>query len=171
MILFITGASHTVKTLAAQRLLEKYHYPYLSIDHLKMGLIRSGFCPLLPESSVEELTAYLWRIVKEMIRTALENSQNLIVEGCYIPLDWKRDFTAGEQEQIRCVCLVFSEDYIRGHFHDILRYADVIEKRGDEACYTQEWLLRENAYYRAMCEQYGVDMIQIDGQYDVSIEL
>ena len=49
MIFLITGASHTGKTLLAQRLLEKYHYPYLSIDHLKMGLIRSGNTGLTPE--------------------------------------------------------------------------------------------------------------------------
>lgn len=42
MIIIITGASHTGKKLLAQRMLEKYKYPYLSIDHLKMGLIRSG---------------------------------------------------------------------------------------------------------------------------------
>ena len=42
MVILIGGASHTGKTLLAQRLLEKYHAPYLSIDHLKMGLIRSG---------------------------------------------------------------------------------------------------------------------------------
>jgi adenylate kinase family enzyme len=37
MIILLTGASHTGKTLLAQRMLEKYKYPYLSIDHLKMG--------------------------------------------------------------------------------------------------------------------------------------
>ncbi len=42
MIILITGASHTGKTLLAQKLLEKYKCPYLSIDHLKRGLIRSG---------------------------------------------------------------------------------------------------------------------------------
>ena len=42
MIILITGASHTGKTLLAQRMLEEYQYPYLSIDHLKMGLIRNG---------------------------------------------------------------------------------------------------------------------------------
>ena len=42
MVILITGASHTGKTLLAQRMLEKYKYPYLSIDHLKMGMIRSG---------------------------------------------------------------------------------------------------------------------------------
>ena len=49
MIIIITGASHTGKTLLAQRMLEKYKYPYLSADHLKMGLIRSGSTDLTPE--------------------------------------------------------------------------------------------------------------------------
>ena len=49
MVILITGASHTGKTLLAQRMLEKYKYPYLSIDHLKMGLIRSGKTTLTPE--------------------------------------------------------------------------------------------------------------------------
>ena len=48
MIILITGASHTGKTVLAQKLLEKYKYPYLSIDHLKMGLIRSGNTDLTP---------------------------------------------------------------------------------------------------------------------------
>ena len=94
MIILITGASHTGKTLLAQRFLEKYKYPYLSIDHLKMGLIRSGNTPLTPEED-DSLTEYLWPIVREIIKTAIENRQNLIIEGCYIPVDWRQDFDEG----------------------------------------------------------------------------
>ena len=82
MIILITGASHTGKTVLAQKLLETYKYPYLSIDHLKMGLIRSGNTKLTPRSADKDLTTYLWPIVREMIKTAIENNQNLIVEGC-----------------------------------------------------------------------------------------
>ena len=67
MIILITGASHTGKTLLAQKMLEKYKYPYLSIDHLKMGLIRSGNTELTPEDD-NDLTEYLWPIVKEIIK-------------------------------------------------------------------------------------------------------
>lgn len=35
VIILLTGASHTGKTALAQRLLEKKHYPYLSMDHIK----------------------------------------------------------------------------------------------------------------------------------------
>ena len=94
MIILIAGASHSGKTNMAQQLLEKFHYPYLSIDHLKMGLIRSGQTDLTPEDD-DELVDYLWPIVREMIKTAIENKQNLIVEGIYIPFTWRDDFEFG----------------------------------------------------------------------------
>ena len=65
MIILITGASHTGKTLLAQKMLEKYKYPYMSIDHLKMGLIRSGNTDLTPEDD-DALTEYLWPIIREI---------------------------------------------------------------------------------------------------------
>ena len=108
MVILIAGASHTGKTALAQKLLEKYHAPYLSIDHLKMGLIRSGNTDLTPMDD-DKLTDYLWPILREMIKTAIENKQNLSVEGCYIPYDWAKDFAAEYLEQkrdsINCVVL------------------------------------------------------------------
>lgn len=117
MIILITGASHTGKTLLAQRLLEKYQYPYLSIDHLKMGLIRSKNTNLTPEDD-DELEAYLWPIVREMIKTVVENKQNLIIEGCYIPEDWEKDFSEKYLNEIHYYCLVMSQKYIERHFSD-----------------------------------------------------
>lgn len=131
MIILITGASHTGKTLLAQRMLEKYHYPYLSIDHLKMGLIRSGNTDLTPEDD-DELTTYLWPIVSEMIKTAIENNQNLIVEGCYIPLDWRQDFDERYLPSIRFICLAMTDEYIDTHFDEIKEYASTIESRLDD---------------------------------------
>ena len=132
MIILIHGASHTGKTLLSQRLIEKYKYPCLSLDHLKMGLIRSGNTDLTPMSDDADLTAYLWPIVREMIKTALENGQNLIIEGCYIPFTWKSDFTPAQLQNLRSVCLIMSEDYIKSHSSDILKYGNVIEKRLDK---------------------------------------
>ena len=126
MIVLITGASHTGKTLLAQKLLEKYRYPYFSIDHLKMGLIRSGNTALTPMSDDRLLTGYLWPIVREMIKTAIENGQNLVVEGCYIPFEWAQDFEKEYLSEIRFYCLVMSDRYIRNHFDDIKAYANII---------------------------------------------
>ena len=122
MIYLIAGASHVGKTVYAQKLLETYQYPYLSIDHLKMGLIRSGQTDLTPLDD-DKLTDYLWPIVREMMKTAIENKQNLIIEGCYIPFDWQKDFDREYLENIRYMCLVMSRKYIENHFADILAAA------------------------------------------------
>ena len=170
MIILITGASHTGKTALSQRLLEKYNYPYLSIDHLKMGLIRSGNTDLTPESRDSELTAYLWPIVREMIKTAIENKQNLIVEGCYIPFDYDKDFEDEYLENIKYYCLIMSESYIRSHFSDIRRYASVIEDRLDDEWCTLESVLEDNAAMLKNAEEYGKDYILIDSKYEINIE-
>ena len=166
MIILISGASHTGKTALAQRMLEKYHYPYLSVDHLKMGLIRSGNTRLTPMSSDESLTDYLWPIVREMIKTAIENKQNLIVEGCYIPFDWRSGFDESYLKHIRYCCLVMSSRYIREHFETIKKYASVIEQRLDDSDCTVESVLADNAYYLEQCKKYQLDYILIDDQYD-----
>lgn len=167
MIILITGATHTGKTLLAQRLLEKYQYPYLSIDHLKMGLIRSGNTALTPISGERELTAYLWPIVAEMIKTAIENKQNLIVEGCYIPFDWEKDFGAEYINHIKYCCLVMSRQYIQNHFDEIRKYANVIEDRMDDAGCTMEMLYRENVAVLEQCQKHGVQYLLIDGEYNI----
>lgn len=168
MVILIAGASHVGKTATAQRLLEKYHYPYLSIDHLKMGLIRSGQTALTPLSPDDELTAYLWPIVREMAKTAIENKQNLIIEGCYIPFDWAKDFEEEYLKQINYYCLVMSENYIRRHFDDITGYANVIEQRLDDDC-TIEDVLQDNAAVLAMAKAHGVNYVLIDETYTVDI--
>ena len=170
MILLITGASHTGKTLLAQKLLEKYSYPYLSIDHLKMGLIRSGYTDLTPEDD-EKLTAYLWPVVREMVKTAIENRQNLIVEGCYIPFDWQKDFEKTYLDEIRYYCLVMSRNYIEQHFSDVKKHASEIEQRGDDSWCTLDSVLEDNAYYLAMCRKYDCDYVLIDKDYDVEKHL
>lgn len=166
MIILITGASHTGKTALAQKLLEKYKYPYLSIDHLKMGLIRSGNTTLTPISDTQELTNYLWPIVREMVKTAIENKQNLIVEGCYIPFDWKKDFEANYLECIQYYCLVMSEEYIRTHFVDIKDYANVVEMRLEDDS-TIEDLLEDNRQVLEGAQRYGVNYVLIDDKYEI----
>lgn len=171
MIILIAGASHTGKTALAQKLLEKYKYPYLSIDHLKMGLIRSGNTKLTPMSSNNELTAYLWPIVCEMIKTAIENKQNLVVEGCYIPFDWAKDFDEKYLDNIQYYCLVMSESYIKNHFADIKKYASVIENRLDDEGCTLESVLRDNLEILNLAQEYKVNYILIDDKYDIDINI
>ena len=170
MIILITGASHTGKTALAQKLLEKYKYPYFSIDHLKMGLIRSGNTEFAPMDD-NELSEYLWPIVREMIKTAIENKQNLIVEGGYIPFDWQKDFGSEYLENIKYFCIVMSEEYIRNHFADIKKYANAIENRLDDEWCTMESVLADNAQMLEFAKKYNVNYILIEDKYEINIEL
>ena len=171
MIILIAGASHTGKTNLSQKLLEKYKFPYLSIDHLKIGLIRSGNTNLTPESDDKDLTEYLWNIVKEIIKTAVENKQNLIIEGCYIPFDWERYFDEEYLKEIQYYCLIMSKDYIESHFNAIKQFASVIENRGDDSWCSKDILLRDNMYNLEMCQKYGCRYILIENDYNVNIDL
>lgn len=169
MILLITGASHTGKTLLSQRLLEKYGFPYLSIDHLKMGLIRSGYTSLTPEDD-EQLTTYLWPIVREMVKTAIENGQHLIVEGCYIPSDWRRDFSEEYLENIRLICLAMADEYIDAHFDKIRSYASAIENRVDDSCCSIDSVKKDNADFIRRFSACGEEIVVIDDDYEMAID-
>ena len=168
MVILIMGASHTGKTTLAQKLLEKYKYPYFSIDHLKMGLIRSGLAQLTPTDD-EKLTEFLWPILREMKKNVIENEQNLIVEGCYIPWNWTSDFAPKYRQHIQSYCLIMSENYIRNHFDDIQKYAKT-EKRLHDDC-SQENLWKENKHSLEMAQKFHLNSIFIGKKYEVSIEL
>ena len=164
MIILITGASHTGKTVLAQKLLNKYGYPYISIDHLKMGLIRSGNTDLTPEDD-EKLTDYLWPIVREMMKTAIENHQNLIVEGCYVPFEWRKDFDENYLSNICFVCLAFTEEYIRTHYEIIQKHASDNESRLDDSDCTIQRLVSENHAFVHGFEDAGESVVFVNGDY------
>lgn len=170
MIYLISGPSHTGKTNLAQKLMVKYQIPYISMDHIKMGLVRAGLLPNYVEEDEKMLTV-LWPVIREMIKTAVENEQNMIIEGCYIPYNWKEEFDAEYLEDIRCVFLVMSREYIESHFEDIRSYACVIEDRMDDSCCTKEWILQINEECLTGCEEFGCEYKLITDVYDVTEQI
>ncbi len=165
MIILITGASHTGKTVLAQRLLEKYKYPYLSIDHLKMGLIRSGNTQLTPEDD-DELTDYLWPIVCEIIKTAIENEQNLIVEGCYVPPTWRKSFSEEYLQNIEFICLAMTAGYIDNHYNEIIRHESDVESRLVESDCTIDGLKQCNEWFINSFSDAGESIFLIQDDYE-----
>lgn len=164
MIILVAGASHTGKTALAQRLLKRYHYPVLSLDLLKMGLIRSGQTSLTPEDD-ELLTPYVWSIASEMIKTAIENDQNLIVEGCYIPFDWQESFSPSYLAHINYWYLVMSEPYIRNHASTIRAHANVAKKRLHGEIDFEE-LVRDNLLALEECERRALPHRLMEDDYN-----
>ena len=170
MVILIAGTSHTGKTILAQKLLEKYKYPYISIDHLKMGLIRSKYTDLSVEDD-ENLTKYLWPIVREIIKTNIENNQNIIIEGAYIPFNFKDDFSEEYLKNIKYVCLIMTEKYIKNNIENILKYEDVIESRVNKENINIDEFIAENKYNLDMCKKYGCNYILIDDEYDIDLNI
>lgn len=169
MVILISGASHTGKTKLAEEFLNELRFNYLSLDHLKMGLIRSGQTDIKVDED-EKLTPYLFGIASEIVKTAIENEQNLVVEGCYIPFDYEKYFDSTYLEQISFVCLVMSRKYIENNFDKIIECENVVEKRLYSGDITKESLIEENEYNLACCKKYDLPYIFIDDNYDVSFE-
>lgn len=131
MVILISAPSCSGKTLLAQQLLEKHKMPYYSIDHIKMGLIRGldaiGFTA---ESSDDHISEKIWPIIKGIIMTAIENHQNVIIEGAYIKPEYLLEFDAHYKKHIVPIFLCFSQTYINHHYESrILGHRNVIENR------------------------------------------
>lgn len=170
MVILICGATHTGKTALAQKLMERYKIPYYSIDHLKMGLIRSGQTKLTPYDD-GELVPCLWPIVKEIIKTAIENKQNLILEGCCIPSDWQKDFCAEELNEIRYYCLIMTENYIKNNFDGIIKFENVIERRLQGNSAPKQQLIDDNKRNLQLCKEHNLNYILIDKIYDIDVTI
>ena len=133
-----------------------------------MGLIRSGNTELTPMDD-NELTEYLWPIVCEMIKTAIENKQNLIVEGCYVPFDYAKDFDDKYLEDVKYYCLIMSENYIKTHFNDIKKFANIIENRKEDDILLES-VLADNKQVLELAQRHNVNYILIDDKYEVDID-
>lgn len=165
MIILIGGSSHVGKTLVSQKLIEKYNYPCTSLDHLKMGFIRTIRTNLIVNDDYE-MRFFLWPFVAEMIKTAIENHQNLILEGCYIPKNWKESFTEEYLKEIRAVFIVMSENYLKNHFDDISKYANVIENRIADVV-NLDRLIKCSKNFKQDCIENKTPFIEIDGEYNL----
>ncbi len=134
-----------------------------------MGLIRSGITSLTPEDD-DALTDYLWPIVREMIKTVVENHQNLIVEGCYVPFGWRRDFDSHYLKNIRFMCLAMSEKYIENHYSEIIGYESEVEARTIDVECTKDSLKADNKNIIDGFQHAGEQIVLIDSSYEQTIK-
>ncbi len=171
MIIFIGGMSHTGKTILAQKLLEKFNMPYLSLDHLKMGLCRGldeeKYSPI---QDYRILGAKMWPIVKGIAMTAIENGQHMIIEGCYYLPHFEKDFSEEYSKEILPVFLGFSSDYIKENYDDIRKtHASVIEKRGEIFGEPIKDYIKQHAELKEECEKNNSTYFEIDMGYSEKI--
>ena len=169
MIYLIGGSSHVGKTLFSQKLMEDIKVPYVSLDHVKMMFIRSGLTKLTPDDDYE-MRYFLWPYMAEYIKTCVENEQSLIVEGCYIPENYRDAFDESYLKDIKSVYMVMSEDYIRNHTDDLINKASVIECRiKDEV--DVERLIMCSKEFKELGQANNIPVLEIDKTYDEALIL
>lgn len=165
MILLIGGSSHVGKTYLSQKLMERLNIPYVSIDHIKMMFIRSGLTKLTVEDDVE-MRYFLWPYLSEYIKTAIENDQNLILEGCYIPENFRDSFSEEYLKEIKAVYIVMSEEYLRNNFKLVIDTASVIEKRLEDDSKLERLIMCSKEFKHLGMEN-DIPIVEIDKTYDV----
>lgn len=172
MIILIGGVSHTGKTLLAQKLLEKYKIPYVSLDHLKMGLVRGGYTKAFSASSDDELIAEtMWPFVEGIIKTAIENEQDNIIEGCYLPPVHVKKLIETYPNHIKVIYICFTEAYVLENYDSkILTYRNIIEKRIYDEERSMINFINEHTRLRQECKKYRLNYVDIAENYESVME-
>ncbi|MCR5727162.1 MAG: ATP-binding protein [Lachnospiraceae bacterium] len=165
MIILIGGSSHVGKTLLAQKMMEELKIPYLSLDHLKMMFIRGRLTDLTTEDDYE-MRYFLWPYAAELIKTAIENDQNMIVEGCYIPSEWREQFDESYLKDIKCFFITMSEEYLKENISKLTEYGNVIEKRLDDEV-DLERLINCSKEFKQEAGEHDIPVIEITDKYDI----
>jgi putative acetyltransferase len=170
MVILIGGTSRTGKTLLSQKLMEKYKFPYLSIDHIKMGIFRGwSNCDFTPESEDEIITHKLWPIIKGIIMTNIENDQNIIIEGVNLPYsinDLEKEYSS----KIIFCKICFSEEYIKNNLQkNIIKYENVIENRMSDFEYSINKFIEENEIIKNNCIENNLKYFEIKENYENEI--
>jgi putative acetyltransferase len=167
MVILIGGVSCTGKTVMAQRLLEKYKIPYLSIDHIKMGLIRGNkYCDFSATDSDDEITNKLWPIVKGIIMTNIENKQHIIIEGCYLPPEQISEFEAVYLEQIISLYIGFSQKYIEKYFDvGIVEHRSEIEQKDYDDYINLDNFIKLHSQIKELCKKNDAVFFEINDDY------
>lgn len=173
MVILIGGPSCVGKTTMAQRLLERYHITYLSIDHVKMGIYRTnpncGFTPMDPDEKVSE---YVWPIIREIIKTNIENDQNIIIEGCYLPTNEVGAFEEEYQRFIVSFYLIFSEEYLNNHFVDgILDHRSEVEYKDIDEYMWSPTFREAHRIQKERCIIDGQKFFEVSKDYTSELEL
>lgn len=172
MVILIGGVSHTGKTLAAQKLLERYKFPYLSLDHLKMGLIRGrDSCSFTVNDSDELIAGELWPIIKGIIMTVIENQQNLIIEGSYLLPQNILELHSYYLKDIISFYIIFSDKYIKENFEsEIIAHRCEIESRIYNEDRTIEQFILEHKNLKSLCKINKANYFEINNSYETEIE-
>ena len=64
-----------------------------------------------------------------------------------------------------------TEEYIRTHFDDIKKCANVVETRLDDSWCTMQSVLADNAEVLSLAQKHNVNYILIEDNYEIDIDV
>ena len=164
MVILLGGSSHVGKTMVAKYLVGRHGWECISLDFLKNAFQKARIdgCENMDDVQMRHR---MWPFVAEIIKQAVASGRKLIMEGCYIPVEWKESFSSEHLKDIRAVFIVMSESYIRSHMDEIDKYSRAVEKRENDVL-DVERLVRCSADFKEDCLENGTFYIEIDWEYD-----
>ena len=63
-----------------------------------------------------------------------------------------------------------TENYIKNHFEDIKKFANVVEKRLDDDCEMEDFL-EQNRFNLEFAKKYNLNCVLIDENYEIQADL
>jgi 2-phosphoglycerate kinase len=168
VVILIGGTSGSGKTKLANTLMISLGIPYISVDHLMMGIYRSNSdCGFTPMSPVFVINRHLWPMVREMIKTNIENNHSIIFEGFQILPQNIRDFEGEYTSAVLSFFLAFSPEYIKTRYEDINKHRSAIESRSDID--ERDTLTRNNIELIDNCTAASANCCIIESHYEEEI--
>lgn len=166
-VILIGGVGGTGKTLLAKQLMKKLHIPYVCIDHLMMGMLRSETaCGFSVDDSAETIGQAMWPLLVGFIKTNIENQHSIILEGFQLQPELIAQFEEPYRSQLLSVFVGFSEVHFRaGQFAKIEQYRHVVEQRLPET-YDLEMLVQSHQQLQANCQKSEMPFFELDGDYN-----
>jgi len=124
MIILISGASHTGKTMLAKRLCERYQIPYKNIEYIKQHMLLSADSDGINvgnalESNKYVLSENVWFIVENIVRDGLEKGEGMVLDGNFLPPHRVR---ALDDVGVISMHLIFTPEYIEKNYDVILKH-------------------------------------------------
>lgn len=149
MVVIITGASCTGKTMLTKRLIDTCGVKQIAMDSIKMYLFRNdNNCGFTPTDSNRFIGGKIWSVIKKEILNAIDNGTDLIIEGAY-----------------------FSPEYIRKQYNlGIIKHRHIVKKRAYEEDRAPEVFIKYHNVLKEKCIEYGQRYYYIESDYEKEMD-
>jgi 2-phosphoglycerate kinase len=171
LLYIIGGAARAGKTIIAQEFLERSQVPFLSLDLLKMSLVKGmPEAGIDPQESSRRLAIRLWPVVRGLASTILENARDYLIEGDMILPSQVREISADFPGQIRSCFVGFGDESVSKKLFVIRKHTGpedwLIDLGEEEALQAVAELIQFSNELREQAREHGVAYFDSSADFD-----